>query len=123
MMGAGLAPVPADAAPGIALGCLPQDAATSAICAQMRETIVAAQPGVAVQVFDAEALPETMRAVRLHVEGLRADAISAHLEWRQAGQPWQRGETMAMRVMDRNLNAQMVARFLASLWTESPAGR
>ena len=123
MMGAGLAPVPGQADPGLSLGCLPQTAEVADLCLLLRAVIEAASPGRPVQMIDAEPHPETTIAIRLHVERLKKDAIAVHLEWRQPGQNWQRGETTAMNVMDRDLNDRMIARFFETLWAESPAGK
>jgi len=63
--------------------------------------------------------PETATAVRLHVDLLKADRISAHLEWRLPGAQWTMGETLSMDVMDAQLSDAMIERFLGSLWARS----
>ncbi|MDS0925519.1 hypothetical protein [Rhodobacter capsulatus] len=123
MMGAGLAPVQVSADPGLSLSCLPQTAEVADLCGLMREVIATGLPDRRVQLVGPETAPETTTAIRLHVERLRKDGIVAHLEWRHPGEDWQTGETQALSVMDRDLNAGMVSRFFQSLWDASPIAR
>lgn len=120
-MGAGL-PV-SSAATGVALGCEPQSDAVAPICAQLRDTIAEALNGQEVVVQAADTLPEDRLAVRLHVEALTATGMSAHLEWRVPGALWQRGETMSLSVMDRELSAPMTGRFMKTLWNGTGVGK
>ncbi|WP_444453724.1 hypothetical protein ACTTAI_01470 [Rhodobacter capsulatus] len=123
MMGAGLAPVPGHADPGITLSCLPQTEEVAKVCALMRDVIAAGKPEHAVQLVDADRHPDTSTAVRLNVERLTKDMIAVHLEWRHPARHWQRGETMVFSVMDRELSAPMMSRFFETLWAETPVAR
>lgn len=120
-MGAGFPA--ASAATGVALGCLPQSDAVAPICAQLRDTISEALSGQEVVLHATDTLPEDRLAVRLHVEALTATGMSAHLEWRVPGALWQRGETMSLSVMDRELTAPMTGRFMKTLWNSSSVGK
>lgn len=120
--GLALAPAGAGAGPRAGLACLPETPQTARLCAQLRDLIAASRPGLDLAQVSAEGLSAYPDALRLHVESLRADGIAARLDWRHAGQDWQRGADMAMHVMDSPLSQPMIHQFLQSLWTQSPAG-
>lgn len=107
---------PAQAQPMVWLSCLPENPQSARICAQLQDVLAAQTP--ALQIVErpsVEAPPATVSVLRLHLDALREDAISAHLEWHRPGAGWQVGEGLSMDVMDRALNDAMVARFLAQL--------
>jgi hypothetical protein len=123
MLGASLAPASGFAMTGIALSCEPRTDPVEAVCHQLLDIIGQQNPGKAITLGDAAAAGAGHLPVRLHVETLGKDRISAHLEWRNPGQDWARGETLSMDVMDHSLTGPMVARFLENLWARSPLGR
>ncbi|WER09554.1 hypothetical protein PUH89_00830 [Rhodobacter capsulatus] len=123
MMGAGLAPVQVNADPGLALSCLPQTAEVADLCGLLQEVIATSLPDRKVELVGAETPADMTTAVRLHVERLKKNGIAAHLEWRHPGEDWKTGETRALSVMDRDLNARMISGFFQSLWDASPIAR
>jgi hypothetical protein len=120
--GLALAPVGARGAPMTALACLPETPLTAPVCAALHALIRASRPDLDLVLTPASALDAYPDALRLHIVRLRDDGIAARLDWRRAGQDWQRGADMAMNVMDSPFSQPMMHQFLQSLWTQSPAG-
>ncbi|MGD9916431.1 MAG: hypothetical protein AB7U46_00295 [Paenirhodobacter sp.] len=99
------------------LSCLPETPQSARICAQLQDVLAEQAPGLQIVARPATEAPSAaVSALRLHLDSLRADGISAHLEWHRPGAGWQTGESLSMDVMDRTLNDAMVARFLGQLW-------
>lgn len=108
---------PAPAQPVVWLSCLPETRQSARICAQMQDVLAAQAPTR--QILGQPAAsppPATASALRLHLDSLRTNGISAHLEWRRPGTDWRTGAALSMDVMDKALNDEMVARFLGQLW-------
>lgn len=118
MAGACAGPVQGEGS--VLLSCDPTGTATSQICAQLHGVIAEAAPGRQIdQVAWASEAPGDATAVRLRIEALQPNRISAHLEWRQPGAGWTIGETLSMDVMDARLNDTMILQFLQALWNRS----
>lgn len=104
----------------VLLSCEAPGASGSHICAQMQGVIAEAAPGRRIEeIATISDAPPDATTVRLMVEALRPDRISAHLEWRQPGTGWITGETLSMDVMDARLSDAMVLQFLHTLWSRS----
>ena len=118
----GIAPViiaaacsgPVQAQPAVWLSCAPESPQSSRICAQLHDVLAEQAPSL--QIVENPADGARIAALRLHLDALRENGISAHFEWRRPGTDWHIGESLSMDVMDRTLNDAMVARFLGQLW-------
>lgn len=111
---------PAQSGSGVALACGPASDATARVCAQMRGVMAEAAPNRRIEEVAFATAPEAQQPlVRLYLDKMAPDRISAHLEWHLPDSGWQTGEMLSMDVMDARLNDAMISRFLASLWTRS----
>lgn len=117
---AGACAGPAQGSGSVVLSCEPQGTVTTEICAQLHDMVAEAAPGRKIEeIARISEAPADATAVRLMVEALHPDRITAHLEWRQPGAGWTTGETLSLDVMDARLNDVMVAQFLHTLWSRS----
>lgn len=115
-------PVAAQGAVGIGLACLPASAESAALCGQLRDVIDSGHNAGVVTLTTPDALGGYAKAVRLHIEDLRADSLTAHLEWRGPGQDWQRGATLTLDTMDTTISPSLSGQFLRDLWSHSRTG-